>query len=129
MALDARVTGGDGIEAGWINDVAASGTGRVIAAGSVTALASDVPFGHGVGGEVVVHGMAAVAEGAGRALHIVGGIVGHPPIGVVRDEIGTPDLVRNVPLRPQRKIIVTDLRKVTLFPDAAVNESDVFFFK
>ena len=50
--------------------------------GSVALLAADVPFGDGLGLDVVVHRMAAVAERAGRPLAVVGGIVRHPPVGV-----------------------------------------------
>ena len=109
--------------------VAARGLRDVIAAGSVAALAADVPFGDGLGLDVVVHRMAAIAQRAGGALHVVGGVEGHPPIGVIGDEIGAPDLMRDVPLRAQRKIIVADFREVALLPDAAVDQRDVFFLE
>src|SRR5579863_4821863 len=129
MALNAGIDGGNRVEAGGIDDVAAVGALDVIASGSVAALAADVPFGDGLGLDVVVDGMAAVAQRAGGALHVVGGIVGHPPVRVIRNHIGAPDLVRDVPLRAERKIIVADLGEVALLPEAAVNQRDVFFFE
>ena len=78
VALDAGVGGGDRIEARGIDDGRARGAGDVIAAGTVATFAADVPLGDGVGFDVVVHGMAAVAESAGGALHVVGGIEAAP---------------------------------------------------
>ena len=69
--------------------------------------------------------MTAVAERAGRPLEIVGRIKRRPPVGAVADEIRLPHLVRDVPLRRQREIIVADLREVALLPAAAVDEGDV----
>ena len=45
----------------------------VIAAGAVTALAADVPFGDGLLTDVVVDRVAAVAQRTGGPLHVVGG--------------------------------------------------------
>src|SRR5579863_3238202 len=129
MALNAGIDGGNRVEAGGIDDVAAVGALDVIASGSVAALAADVPFGDGLGLDVVVDGMAAVAQRAGGALHVVGGIVGHPPVRVIRNHIGAPDLVRDVPLRAERKIIVADFGEIALLPKAAVYQRDVFFFE
>ncbi len=79
--------------------------------------------------EVVIHGMAAVAERSRGALHVVGGVVGHPPVGVIGDEIIAPDLMRDVPLRAEREIIVADFGEVALLPDAAVDQRDVFLLE
>src|SRR5689334_12066757 len=92
------------------------------AAGSMTSLAADVPFGYTLRLDVVINGMTAVAERACRALVIVRGIEGHPPIRPLFDEIRTPDAVHDVPLRPQRIIIVALLTKISLLPLTAVNE-------
>ncbi len=50
-----------------------------------------------------------------------------PPVGAVGDEIGTPDLVGDVPLRGLGIIVVADLGEVALLPDAAVDQRDVVF--
>jgi len=41
---------------------------------SMTFLAADIPLGHRLGLDVVVHRMAAVAKGAGRAFEVVAGV-------------------------------------------------------
>src|SRR5579862_607466 len=95
---------------------------RMLAAGSVAALAADVPFGHLLRLDVVIDRVAAVAQGAGRALHVVVGVERGPPVSPLRDLIRTPGTVADIPLHRQRKIVVADLREVALLPQAAVDE-------
>src|ERR1700757_3377417 len=92
---------------------------------AVTSLAADVPLGHGLGLDVVIHGMTAVAKRAGRALKIIRRIQWRPPVRGVGNEILAPNLVRNVPLHRQREVVVADLLEITLFPSAAIDEGDV----
>ena len=84
----------------------------------------DVPFGDGLGLDVVVHRVAAVAQRAGGPLHVVGRIVSRPPIGAIGDQISAPALIGHVPLRGQRKVVVADLGEVALLPLAAIDEGD-----
>ncbi len=60
------------------------GMRRVLAARTVAALAAHVPLGDLLGVDVVANGMAAVARGAGRPLHVVGRIKLRPPIALYR---------------------------------------------
>ena len=99
----------------------------MLAAGAVAFFAADVPFGDLLCFYVVIDGVAAVAGGAGGALHVVGRIEGLPPIGALGDHIGPPDFVGDVPLCGFGEIVVADFFEVALLPNASVNESDVVF--
>ena len=101
----------------------------VKAARAVAFLAADVPFGDGLGLDVVVHRMTAVAERSGRTLHLVGRIVLSPPIGAGFDVIPPPRLGSHVPLRRKHEVVVAAFREVPLLPLAAVGERDVFLAK
>ena len=116
VTLDARVVRADEIELRRIDDVRGGGLGDMLAARAVASLAADIPLGDRVGLHVVVDGMAAVAQRSGRPLHVVRGIVRHPPIGIGLHEVRPPDLVGDVPLRRQREVVVADLREVALLP-------------
>ena len=69
--------------------------------------------------------MAAIAERAGGALQVVGRVERSPPIGAFARKVGAPDLMDDVPLRRERKVIVTNFLEVPLLPFAAVDECDV----
>ena len=73
MALDASVIGFHIVHARGIENVAARGMFNMVAAGSVAALAADVPLQDLFGMNVVVDGVAAIACGAGGTLHMSGG--------------------------------------------------------
>ena len=104
---------------------ARDGFARMRGARAVALFAAHVPLRHGLGLDVVVHRMAAVAQRAGGALHVVVGIKSRPPVGAGRGLIGPPDLMRDVPLRAERIVIVALLREIALLPLAAVDEGDV----
>src|SRR6476620_12478132 len=87
--------------------------------------AADIPLGDLLRSDVVVHRMATITQRAGGTSGVLGGIKRHPPVGVRLNEVGSPHLVRDIPLRTERKIIVADLREVALLPLAAVDERDV----
>src|SRR6185437_3432904 len=90
VALDAGVVGGDGGEARGVHDVVAGGVRDVKAAGSVALFTADVPLGDLMGVDVVVDGVAAVAERAGGALHVGVGVEGGPPVGAFFGVVGKP---------------------------------------
>ena len=75
--------------------------------------------------DVVVDGMAAITQRPGRALQIVCRVKGHPPIGLGGYHVSPPLLMRNVPLRPERIIIIALFSEITLLPLAAIDESNV----
>ena len=130
VTLDADVVGVHIIRsAPGLRMLARVGLGNMLAARTVAPLAADVPFGDRFGRDVVVHRMAAVAKRPGRPLEIVRRIKRRPPVGRVRHEIGPPHLVRDVPLRGLREIVVADLREISLLPAAAIDERDVVFRK
>src|ERR1700719_3360715 len=62
MALDTGVAGMDIIEPGGIANIIARWLGDMRLARTVASFAADVPFRLVVGGDIEVHGMAAVAE-------------------------------------------------------------------
>ena len=123
VALDAHVVGRYVVHAGRIEDGGGNGLLHVLTAGAVALFATDVPFSDLLGLDVVVHRVAAIAEGAGRALEIVGRIKGHPP--VVFHIVGLPLLVGHVPLGGKRKVVIAHFLEVALLPQAAVNEGDI----
>src|SRR6185437_14323889 len=97
----------------------------VQAAGAVTFFTADVPLGDLVGGDVVVDGVAAVAEGAGGALHVGAGIEGLPPVGALFDVVGEPAFFLDVPLGGEDVVVVADFGEVALLVTAAVDEGDL----
>src|SRR5262245_51124930 len=109
MALDARIVRTDVIELRGIYNRRRNRTLNVSAAGTVAAFAADVPFRNCLCLDVVVDRVAAVAEWTCRPPHVVGGVVGYPPIGVRLHEVGAPLPMRYVPLRRQRIVIVAHL--------------------
>ena len=129
MALEADVVGTDEIEAGRVDDVAARRFGNMIAAGAVALFAADVPFGHCVIRDVVVDGVATVAEGSGGAFGLALGVDVGPPVGAFRRVVGTPDFVGDIPLNGINEVIVTLLVEVALLPFVAVQEGDIGKFE
>ncbi len=101
---------------------------NVLTPRSMATFASNIPFGYRFGFDVIVHRMTAVAEGACRALEIVRWIEGSPPVGTILHKVRTtPDLVCDVPLRRQDKVIVADLFKVALLPPASIYKGNIAF--
>ena len=125
MALDASIVGTDVAHARGILNIRARGLCHVFAARAMATFAAHIPFGDGVIADIEVHGMAAVAKSAGGTLEIIRRIERGPPIAVVRDEVGAPDVVHDVPLGRLRIIIVADFGEVALFPEAAVDQAHV----
>jgi hypothetical protein len=62
----------------------------MIASGTVAAFAANIPFSDLFGVNVVLDGMATVAQRARRTLKIVRRIESGPPVGTIRDKIGAP---------------------------------------
>ena len=125
MALDAGVVRIDVIHARGILNIRARRPRHVFAARPVASFAADVPFRDAVIADIKIHRMAAVAGGAGGPLEIIGRVQGRPPVRAIGDEVGAPDMIRDVPLRWLRIVIVADLREVTLLPDAAVDKPHI----
>src|SRR5262245_11570365 len=119
MALLADVAGPHVVEPGRVDDEGQRRVLDVLAAGTMTFLAAHIPLGDVLFRNGVVDGMAAVAGRAGGAFQVVLAVVWNPPIGSLRHVIRTPLLVRHVPLRRQRKIVVANSREVALLPLAA----------
>src|SRR5438477_1927545 len=71
MALDAGIVRPYEIELRGVDDVGRGRLPDVLAAGTVAALAADVPLGDRLRLRVEVHRMAAIAERPGRPLHVV----------------------------------------------------------
>ncbi len=113
MALNARVIGAHGIEAGRIHDVRARRLRGVAAAGSVAPLAADIPLGHGLRRDVEVHRVTAIARLTRCAVR----------------RVRAPDARRDVPRRRQRNVVIAVLREVALLPFAAVDERDLILRK
>ena len=133
MALDASVGRVHVIHARGILNIRARGIRHVLAAGPVATFAAHVPLGDAMIADIEVDGMAAVAERARGALHIIRRVERRPPVAIVGYEVGAPDVIHDVPLRRLRVIIVIDFSEVALFPKAAVNQSNVvpreFFYR
>jgi hypothetical protein len=123
MALHADIVRMDVIEAGGVHDVRAGWMLNMCGSGSVAFLTADIPFRYRFGLDVVVHRMAAVAKRARGALEIITGIQRDPPVGSGLDGIGSPNLMSDVPLHGQRKIVVADFLKIALLPFASVTKA------
>src|ERR1700730_3572311 len=127
MALDAGVVSLDVVHVCGIQDVGARGIRGMLAARTVAAFADDIPLGNLFCVDVVVDRVAAVAGGDGGALKIIRGVERGPPARTVGYEVGTPEVVGDVPLGGLWVIVVADFGEVTLLPETAVNQSDVVF--
>jgi hypothetical protein len=125
VTANAGVVRRDIIEPPRIDDRRPHWVGDVSATRSVTSFAADIPLCDAFCLDVVIDRVAAVAQGAGRTLHIVVGVKGRPPIGVLRHMGGEPARVRDVPLGRQREIIVAPASEIALLPPAAVCERDI----
>jgi len=125
VALHADIVGADVVKALRVDDVLLRGVGDVLTAGAMTLLAANVPFGDLARGEVVVHGVAAVAGGTGGAVGVGLAVVGRPPVGAVRYVVGQPLAMLDVPLRGERIVIAATFFEVALLPAAAVDEGDL----
>jgi hypothetical protein len=95
------------------------------AAGAVALLTPDIPLGHGMGLEVVVHGMATVAGGAGGAVEVGGAVVRNPPIGTSLNVVGEPTAFLHIPLGRKGVEVVPAAREVALLEPAAIGEGHV----
>src|SRR5579884_2861906 len=95
---------------------------HVVASRAMAALAPDIPFRNGLARDIVIDGVAPVAERASRTLHVVRRVERRPPIGAISDEIGPPDLVRDVPLGGKNEIVIADFLEIALFPNAPIDE-------
>ena len=71
MTLDARVIGSDIIHLRGTENVARRRVSDMLAPWPMAALATNVPFGDGLGSDVVVDRVAPIAKRAGRALEVV----------------------------------------------------------
>src|SRR5260370_5057491 len=129
MTLDADVIRLDIIEPGGIHNVRPGRTLNMRGPRSMTFLAADVPFRYSLGLDVVVHRMAAIAKGAGRALEVIAGVERNPPVGTCLQGVRRPRLVGDVPLNGKWKIVVADFLEVALLPDASVDEGDIVLGK
>src|SRR5579863_2772763 len=125
MALDARIVCLYVIHARRILNICPRRLRHVFAAGSVASFAAHIPFGYAMIGNVEIHGMAAIAKRARRTLRIVRWVKRRPPIRFVGNEVRPPDVIRDVPLRWLRIIVIADFRKVTLLPNTAVDERNI----
>jgi len=125
VALDAGVVGADKVEAVWVDYVFLGGMRDVQATGAVTFFAADVPLGDLAGVDVVVDGVAAVAERAGWALLVALAVERDPPVRSLLDVVWQPDFFLHVPLRGQDEVVVADLCEVALLPAAAVDEGNL----
>ena len=90
VTLNAGVVRVHVVGAGRIEDVVAGRAGRMRFTGAVTFLAADVSLGWGLGGDVEIHRVTAVAQRGGRPLEIVGRVKRGPPIRAVGDKVGPP---------------------------------------
>ena len=73
--------------------------------------------------------MTPIAKRSGRAFEVVRRIERRPPIGAVLHEVWTPDLVSDIPLRRENKVVVANLLEVPLLPFTAINKCDVVFLE
>lgn len=94
----------------------------------VCGAAADIPLSHLLGVNVVADRVAAIAKRSGRTVHIVGRIKRSPPIATGRRYlILAPLLIYDLPLHGQWEIVIADFRKVTLFPNTAIDKCNPIF--
>ena len=69
----------------------------MLAAGAVTLFAADTPFRNRLLLDIVINRVTPVAERAGRPFEVIWWIERSPPVGPILDEIGSPDLISDIP--------------------------------
>src|SRR5882724_1833679 len=120
MALDANIAACEPSQPRGIHNAGARRLLGVRPSRSVALFTTYVPFRHLLRADVVIDRMASVAQRTRRTLVIRRGIERRPPIRFGRDVVRAPDLMLDVPLRGQRKIIVAHFLEVALLPLAPV---------
>ena len=123
VALNADIGRADRVEPGRVDDGVGYRVEHMLAPRAVARLAADVPLGDALRPEVVVDGMAAVAERAGGPLHLIFRVVRDPPF--VPRTVAAPLAVLHVPLRGVDEQVVAPLGEVALLPLLAVGERDI----
>jgi hypothetical protein len=83
---------------------------------------SNIPLGHGLGLQIVVNGMAAIAGRACWPIGVLRAIKWHPPVGASLDVIGKPFLVFYIPLCRKWKVVITNFGEVPLLPQASIGK-------
>src|ERR1019366_5659211 len=121
VTLQANIVSSHGIELFRIHDVGDCRMRDVFTSRTMTFFASNVPFGHLPGLQVVIHRMTAVTRRACRALLVFLRIERHPPIRPVGYVVWQPLAVLDIPLRRQWVVVLVVLGKVALLPAAAVD--------
>ena len=126
MTLNACVVCRYVIQLSRIEDVAECGMRDMFAPGTVAPFAADVPLCHLLRVDVEVDGVAAIARGTGRPLHVIRRIEGRPPVrSAIGNVVRAPGLIADVPLSGERIIVVAHFGEVPLFPNAAVHQSNL----
>ena len=110
VALNANIVGFDVIKSCRIDNIGARRLSGVPASGAVTSFAPHVPFGDGLGADIEVDRVTAVAFLTRRLLGV---------------RVGAPRPVGNVPRRWKREIVVAGLAEVSLFQLAAIYNCDI----
>ena len=126
MTLNTHVSGTDMVESGGIDYCFGDWVTDVCFTGSVTRFTSHVPFRDCLGARVVVDRMTPVAERSRWSLHLVLGVMFHPPFCAGSCPVASPFSILDIPLRRKDKQVITTLCEVSLFPLAAIGKGDVF---
>src|SRR5579871_6845063 len=99
---------------------------RVLAARAVATFTADVPLDDLFRVNIVTDRMTAITKRASGPVHIVRRIESRPPVATGRRHyVLAPLVVLDLPLHRQWEIVFSDLCKVTLLPDAAIDERDL----
>ena len=93
----------------------------------VAPFTAHVPLRYSFGFYVEVDGMTTVTQWAGRPLHVVWGIERRPPVGSILYEVGTPNLICDIPLNRKYEVVIAHLLEVALLPFASVHECNLVF--
>src|SRR5580704_16009060 len=125
MALDAGIVGADVIHPCRAQDIVACRMRDMLAAWPMTNLASNIPLDDFLRVNIVSNRVAAIARWSRWSLEVIRRIVGLPPVGAFRDKIRPPHFSSHVPLCRLWVVVITNLREVTLLPDASIHQSDL----
>src|SRR5262245_39906243 len=104
MTLNTSVICTNEIQFSGVHYVRSTWIRGMLTAWSMASLTAHVPFLDGFCFDVVVDGMAAIAQRPCRTFHVVCGIEWHPPVGVRLDEVCAPDFMIYIPLGPKREV-------------------------
>ena len=125
VALNARIVASHIVQPVRIHDIVLRWMGDMQAPWPMALFTSHIPLRHRVGLHVVVHGMTPITRRPRRPVKVRRPIERHPPVRPTLHVIRQPFLLRHIPLRRQRIVVIPTFRKKSLLPPAPIHKCNL----